>query len=148
MLLVTVLLWGAITRQQIYESLLAGKALNSDRMLVHMSETCALKVDGESYPVIDIQELVKGATTPRGVNHIVVLNPALRVVRTIEYTRERPLFCQDNRLYVWGDLMIENREPAGNVLTFSNHARNVSLSHVEANDVPVPPTKSRKGPPQ
>jgi hypothetical protein len=135
-------------RAELFRALLAARAVHPDRLLVHMSETCSLRIDHKSYPVVDLQELVKGATTPRGVNHIIILSPSLKLVQKIEYTTQRPLFCLENRLYVWGDIMIGNVMPEGSVLTFTQHGREVSLSQVEANDMPVPPTGQRKQPPQ
>jgi hypothetical protein len=136
------------SRAAVFRALVAGKVLDPDRELVHMSHACSLRVDNRLLPVIDVQELVKGAVTPRGVNRIVVLDSALSVVRTVEYTTERPLFCLENRLYVWGDLMIGNRLPEGNVLTFRNSGRDIAVSHVEANDLPLLRSRERKLPPQ
>ena len=136
------------SRDSLYRALVAGKVLNPDRQLVHMSHTCSLRVDKQVLPVIDVQELVKGAVTPRGVNRIVILDSTMKVVRSIEYTTERPLFCQENRLYVWGDLAIGNRGPEGNVLTFTNGGREATVTHVEANDLPAPRSRDRKQPPQ
>jgi hypothetical protein len=136
------------SRANVFRALVAAKILNPDRQLVHMSHTCSLRVDNQLLPVIDIQELVKGAATPRGVNRIVIFDSALNVVRTLEYTTERPLFCQENRLYVWGDITIGNRLPEGNVLTFRNGGREITVAHVEANDLPAPLSRERKQPPQ
>jgi hypothetical protein len=132
------------TRSQLYGALLTGKVLDLDRALVHLSHTCNLRVDGQWLPVVDVQGLVRAAVTPRGVNRIVVLNSELKPVRAIGYTKERPLFCLYNRLYVWGDLVIDNVGPKGNVLTFTNRRREVAVSHLEANDLPLPPTRKRK----
>ncbi|HLK62940.1 MAG TPA: hypothetical protein VKU19_05850 [Bryobacteraceae bacterium] len=98
--------------------------------------------------MVDVQEMIKGASTPRGLNRIVVLDRELKPVREIEYTSQRPLFCVENRLYVFGDLEIDNVLPEGNVLTFSRRGRTVTLTHVEANDYPIPLTGARKSPPQ
>jgi hypothetical protein len=136
------------TRQQIYEALRAERILNPDRMLVHYSHTCNLDIEGKLYPVVDLQELVKGGVSPRGVNRIVVLSPTLAFVKEFDYTRQRPLFCQQNRLYVYGDLTLKNTLPEGNVLSFVDGAKTVKLSHVEATDYPIPITRLRKQPPQ
>jgi hypothetical protein len=53
------------TRNQLYGALVVGNVLDADRALVHLSHTCNLRVDGPWLPVVDIQELVKGAVTPR-----------------------------------------------------------------------------------
>ncbi len=93
--------------------------------------------------VADIQELVKGGPSPRGVNRIVILSPALKPVRTIEYTTERPLFCDGNRLFVYGDLAVGNIGPEGNVLSFSKAGAVVKVSHTEASQYPIPITRDR-----
>ena len=62
----------------------------------------------------------------------------------LPYATERPLFCHDNRLYVGGDLQVEEVASEGNELTFTDRARHLTLLHVEANDVPAP---SGKAPP-
>jgi hypothetical protein len=136
------------SRDQLFMALRNSKVLDPDRRLVHLSQTCTLQIDGASYPVVDVEEIVKGASTPRGVNRIVILNADLKTVKAIDYTTQRPLFCLDNRLYVYGDVTIGNTLPEGNVLTFSNKGQRVALSHLDPNDYPVPPTRDRKGPPQ
>ena len=87
--------------------------------------------------------MVKSDTSPRGVNQIVVLDAKLKPVKEIEYTSHRPLFCVDNRLYVYGDLTIDGLLPEGNVLTFSKQGHVVKLSHIEAHDYPVPITRDQ-----
>jgi hypothetical protein len=128
----------AAGRDQLLGSLLALHVYDPARRVTHAAHVCTLRVDGADFPVVDLQETVPGASTPRGVNAIVVLDGSLRPVRRLEYTSERPLFCLENRLFVWGDLRIDGVEPEGNELTFSAGARSVTLRHVEANDVPAP----------
>jgi hypothetical protein len=41
-------------------------------------------------------------------------------------------------------LAIGNAGPEGNVLTFTNRGREVAVSHLEATDLPLPPTRKRK----
>ena len=47
---------------------------NNERSLVHVSHTCTLQINGEAFAVVDMRELVKGATTARGINQILLLN--------------------------------------------------------------------------
>lgn len=135
-------------RAQVYRALVEAKILDPDRRLVHFSHTCSLRIDGAEFPVVDLQEIVKGAATPRGVNRIVVFGPDRKAVQVIGYTTERPLFCVENRLYVYGDLEVGGVAPEGNVLTISDRGRQVKVSHIEANDYPVPATRVRRGVPQ
>jgi uncharacterized phosphosugar-binding protein len=132
------------TREQLYRALVAAKVIDPDRRLVHLSHTCNLRVDGGWYAVVDLQELVKGAVTPRGVNHIIVLTAGLKPIHQIDYTTERPLACFGAQLYVFADLAINNTAPSGDILTFTRHAREISVSSMEANDLPIPPSRGRK----
>lgn len=111
--------------------------LNRARGLAHVSHACDLLIDGERYPVADVRELVRGATTPRGVNRIVVLSPALIPVRHVAYVNQRPLLCQGNRLYLFAAIRLDELPPAGNVLVFSDKARVAQVESVSVNDWPV-----------
>ena len=126
------------SRQQLLHQAWAEQVFDPDRLVSHASHACSLRIDDQWFPVLDVRELVKGDATPRGVNSIVVLDPALKIAMSLPYTTERPLFCLGNRLYVWGDLRLDDAASEGNELTFTDHGRHVTLSHVEANDVPAP----------
>ncbi|MGZ3458546.1 MAG: hypothetical protein ACXU86_08575 [Archangium sp.] len=126
-------------RRTLVLALKKASAFHSDRLVAHLSHVCSLEIEGKRYPVIDLQELIRGETTPRGVNAILVLDPNLSLVQRIEYTTERPLFCAANRLYVWGDLRIDELSAEGNELTFDNEGHVSSLREVEANEVPAWP---------
>ncbi|HXP59728.1 MAG TPA: hypothetical protein VN829_04505, partial [Dongiaceae bacterium] len=88
-------------RAALRNALRTSGVLEKGRQLVHLSQIGNLEVEGQSFPVVDIMELVPGASTPRGINRIVVLDAALAPVQQIEYTTERPLFCKGNRLFLW-----------------------------------------------
>ena len=125
-------------RQRVLAALRAQHVNDPHRLIVHLSHACSLTLGGRSFPVIDLQELVPGAMTRRGVNSILVLSPQLNLVRRLEYTTERPLFCTANKLYVWGDLRVDGVADEGNELTFSEDAKTVTLRQVEVVDVPAP----------
>jgi hypothetical protein len=129
------------SRRDLMHQAWAEQIFDPDRAVSHASHACSLRIDEQWYPVLDVQELVKGDATPRGVNTIVVLDPNLKVAQRLPYTTERPLFCLGNRLYVWGDLRVDGGTSEGNELTFTDRARQVTLAHVEANDVPAPSGK-------
>jgi hypothetical protein len=135
---------GGHSRQELFDALRHTPLLDPDRQLVHLSHTCTLRVDNRDFPVVDVQELSPGAATARGINHIVVFDASLTMVRAVEYTTERPLFCRDNALFVWGDLAVDNQLPEGNRLTFSNGAKDIAVDRVEVNHLPIPRTGDRK----
>jgi len=129
-------------RRSLVVALKKANALHPSRLVAHLSHVCSLELSGKRYPVIDLRELVRGETTPRGVNAILVLEPNLALVQRLDYTTERPLFCVANRLYVWGDLRITELSAEGNELTFDDEGHVTSLQQVEANDVPAWPGTS------
>ena len=113
--------------------------INPVRGLAHVSHACDLLIDDDRYPVADVRELVRGATTPRGVNRIVVLTPGLVPVQRLPYASQRPLLCRGNRLYLFGAVRLDELPPEGNVLVFSDKARQVKVESVNVNDWPIFP---------
>jgi hypothetical protein len=130
------------SRHELMRAASAAGVFDPDREIAHASYVCALRLDRRWFTVLDIQELAKGAVVPRGANSIIVLDPELELAKRLPYTTERPLFCVDDRLYVWGDLHVDEISSEGNELTFTDHARSLKLRHVDANDVPAPSGKS------
>jgi hypothetical protein len=128
-------------RERIVAALRQAGELDPHRGLAHVSHTCDLEVDGLRYPVVDVRELVHGASTPRGVNRVVVLSPDLAPLQSIAYTQQRPLFCNGSRLYLWDSLMIDELPPEGNVLDFSDGGRVVHVENVDVNDFPIYPAE-------
>jgi hypothetical protein len=126
-----------MNRATLFAVLQTNGVLAKDRQLVHLSYVGSLELEGQSFPVIDIMELVPGASTPRGINGIVILDPFLAPVKEIEYTTERPLFCRGNQLFVWGDLSIAGILPEGNVLTFTEHGRKIEIGQIDFNKLPT-----------
>jgi len=125
-----------LDRSRIITTFYKNGVLNSDRRLVHFSHTCDLTISGEMFSVFDVNELIKGANVPRGYNQIIVLNAKLETVKKIEYSRERPLYCKENQLFVFGNIMIDGLLPEGNVLTFSDNGKQVKISNIDPNDLP------------
>jgi hypothetical protein len=116
-------------RGMLAQMVVATNATGSDRSVIHLSNPCSLKIDGASYPVADMLELVKGA--PGRLNSsILVFSPSRALLHKIAYTTERPLSCLENRLYVAGDLSI-NGGAGGNELSFGPGGAQISQRHVD-----------------
>lgn len=81
----------------------------------HFSHVCDLRVEGKAWRVIDVVEKVgdKG-----WAKDIVLLDDKNLIGQTISYETERPLFCNGNRLVVYGDLRPTEFTPPGNILVF------------------------------
>ena len=126
-------------RGRLVQALRAAGELDPARALVHLSHVCDVQLDGRRLPVLDVRELVRGASTPRGVNRIVLLSPALRPLQRIEYGSQRPLLCIGPRLYLFGSLSPGLGQPEGNVLLFSAGGRQVGTEQVDVNDWPIDP---------
>lgn len=120
-------------RSRLVKLLYEAEILNKDRSLVHLSHTCNLVINNHEYPVINTRELVKGAMTPRGVNQIVVLNYGYQLVKTIEYSTALPLFCEGNKIYLHGDLIVDGFSETGNVLVFEDDGYQIRLLNEDLN---------------
>lgn len=106
---------------------------DNERSLVHVSHTCTLAIDGQTYAAVDMRELVKGATTARGVNQILLLNAENQLINRVEYGNARPLFCEDNKLYLYGDVIPEGQAEEGNVLVFTDSGFVVTATKEDLN---------------
>ena len=126
----------AWTRATLWKAVAASKLVDPDRTLVHFSHVCTLQIESAYYPVLDLRENVKGAVSPRGYNRVLLLSPKLKLVRAIEYMQARPLFCRDNKLYLWDSIAIDNLGGEGNVWTFSQGGKTAEASEVDPNDLP------------
>jgi hypothetical protein len=106
---------------------------DSERSLVHIRHTCTLTIDEQAYAVVDMRELVKGATTARGINQIILLNSEHQLINRIEYGNARPLFCEDNKLYLHGDVIPDGQAEEGNVLVFADSGFVVTATKEDLN---------------
>jgi hypothetical protein len=106
---------------------------DNERSLVHVSHTCTLTIDGQPYSAIDMRELVKGATTARGVNQVLLLNAENQLISRVEYGNARPLFCEGNKLYLHGDVIPDGQAEEGNVLVFTDSGFSVSAIKEDLN---------------
>lgn len=129
-----------VDRRAIAAALTRAGVLDDERQVVHLSHVCDLRLGKRHLPVVDLRELVPGASTARGVNRIIVLNDQLVPVRTLEYATERPLFCRGAQLFVYGDLSVGSDE--GNVLEFADGGRTVRVTRMEVNHLPAPAART------
>ena len=121
----------------IFKALKKQGVFNKYRKLVHLSHVCNLVIDSSQYPVINVQEDVKGAQVAHSVNNILILDPSLKLIKKISYDgASGPLYCDDNKLFAYGSIDIDELAAEGNVLSFSNKGKKVVVSAMEANDFP------------
>jgi len=124
-------------RTLVFNALNKQNVFNKYRQLVHLSHVCTLIINERYFPVIDIKEHVKGAQVPRGVGHILVLDSSLNVMKKLYHDgSSTPLYCKDNKLFLYGYIDIDELAAEGNVLSFSNKGKKVVVSAMESNDFP------------
>ncbi len=68
-------------RMLIFKALKKQGVFNKYRKLVHLSHVCNLVIDSSQYPVINVQEDVKGAQVAHSVNNILILDPSLELIK-------------------------------------------------------------------
>lgn len=120
-------------RNFIVERLYSNETLKKNRLLVHASHVCDLYIDSK-ISVIDVRELIEGAMISRGVNRMVFLDERHNVIHDMEYFNSRPLFCRGNKLYIYGDIRVDELDKAGNVLTFDSFGYVVDIQSLDPND--------------
>ncbi len=133
-----------VDRPELLKTLLNAKVIDEDRVLVHCSHTCDLQFAGDTYHVLDVRELVKNVSVPRGVNQIVVLDSNWKVVKTIPYVDQRPLFCRNDQIIIFGKMHIPDSigEP-GNIIVFRGPDLDVEFRNVDW--VSLPTLREQKG---
>jgi hypothetical protein len=125
-------------RPELTKTLLDAKVIDLDRVLAHCSHTCDLRFGGDAYHVLDVRELVKNVSDPRGVNQIVILDPAWKVAKTIPYIDERPLFCRYDQVFILGKMRIpDSIGGPGNVIVFRGPDLDVEFRNVEWASLPT-----------
>lgn len=125
-------------RMRIFNALKEQGLLDKDRQLVHLVHLCNLVIDDEYYPVIDVNEYVRGTRRPHGVDRVLVLDSSLQLIKKIKYDdAANPLYCKDNQLFWVGLLSIDDLLPEGNVITFTEGGRKAVVSYMEPNDFPA-----------
>jgi hypothetical protein len=119
-------------KPELTKTLLEAKVIDADRVLAHCSHTCDLQFAGDPYHVLDVRELVKNVSVPRGVNQIVILDPAWKVAKTIPYVDERPLFCRGDQIVIFGQMRIpESVGGPGNAIVFRGPDLDVEFRNVD-----------------
>jgi hypothetical protein len=124
-------------RPELAKTLLEAKVIDANRILVHCSHTCDLTFGGDPYRVLDVRELVRNVSTPRGVNQIVILSPAWKVVKTIPYVDQRPLFCRNDQIVIWGELHTPHSTGGlGNTIVFRGPDLDVEFRNTDWASLP------------
>ncbi len=108
--------------------------LEKGRHTTHLSHVCNIIVANKKLAVIDLREQINGASSARGINRIIILDGNLELLNQIEYGNNRPLFCEENKLYIFGELYIEGFPEPGNIIQFDAFGNIQDLMQVDNND--------------
>lgn len=129
--------------QRLYLAVKSQGAVSAETQLVNLTYVCSLLVGKSRWSVVNTVEFIPGANLPRAKNQIVLLDPALKVVKTLSYAKQEPLFCRDATLFLRAPYALNNEQPEGNALIFAPNG-DVSVTNVDPNRLPVPATKMRR----
>jgi hypothetical protein len=124
-------------RRNLIAALTTAGVIRAEDITVHLSHTCNLRIGKDSYPVADVRQLIPGASSPRGLNRVVILDRLLHVQQSFVYEDERPLFCSQNKLYLFAPLSVNHVGDGGNVLIFSTANGQPNYQTIDPNNIRV-----------
>lgn len=130
-------------QERLFVALKRQHILSAGLRLVTADYVCTLRVGAADWRVINTVEHAQNAEVPRAYNQIVILDRRLKLIRSLPYAGQRPLFCRGARLFVFGDYGIDNTEPYGNTLTFHRNGA-IGVSETDVNALPIEPTGKRR----
>ncbi len=129
----------SVLTQDVRQSLLASAQngdpalLSSDLVLTHFSHVCELvKSDGGIIYVADRRAVLPGMSAPRGLNYITFFTEDFTYLGKVRYTSARPLWCDNNKLYLFGNLDGGDIPGEGNVIDLSGGFHDLQLYSEEA----------------
>lgn len=102
-----------------------GKSVQS----THFSHVCEIITDNsERIYVADHRTVLSGMASPRGMNYILFFDGELRFLGKLRYSSSRPLWCNEGKLYLFGDL---DGDPdlSGNVVDLSGGYERLRIYH-------------------
>jgi hypothetical protein len=107
-----------------------------DAVLIHFSHVGQLVTShGEIIYVADERAVTTDALSPHGLNFVVFFDEHFQFLGKINYVNSRPLWCDDGKLYLFGDLDgFPNGEKNyfhGNVIDVANGFENLKIYHAK-----------------
>ena len=116
--------------------------------LVHFSDVGSLKTNDGPILVVDRRSVLTGMLAPRGLNFIIFFDDQMNYLGKLRYTKSRPLYCQNGKLYLYGEL--DGVPPAGdgNVIdvTLGYGALKIYREYAYGSSGGIPEDKSSKAP--
>jgi hypothetical protein len=105
---------------------------NPGLFLTHFSHVCELSTDdGKRIYVADRRSVLRGMSSPRGLNFITFFAENHTYLGKFRYVQARPLWCEGGKLFLFGNL--EGATPGGgNVIDVSRGFQNIRFYHEEA----------------
>jgi hypothetical protein len=122
-------------------------AKNPGLLLTHFSHVCELSTDdGKRIYVADRRAVLRGMSSPRGLNFITFFAEDHTYLGKFRYVQARPLWCDGGKLFLFGNL--EGATPSGsntsNVIDVSRGFQNIRFYHEEAYGSSTSATQSNK----
>ncbi|HXF10501.1 MAG TPA: hypothetical protein VN625_06920 [Desulfuromonadaceae bacterium] len=99
-------------------------------MLTHFSHVGQLTtLRGETIYVADERSVTTRALSPHGRNFIVFFDKHFQLLGKMNYVNSRPLWCEGNKLYLFGDLDGLPKHSPGNVVDLGRGFGHLEVYH-------------------
>ncbi len=105
----------------------------SKLLLTHFSHLGRLTTSkGKTIFVADRRAVIAGMLAPRGRNAILFFDGRFRFLGKVGYVASRPLWCENGKLYLFGDLDGFATGLSGNVIDLTDGYKNLKAYHAHA----------------
>lgn len=102
-----------------------------DVKLTHFSQVGSVVTEsGEKIYVADQRGVITGMRAPRGLNYVSFFGADFRFLGKIRYVRERPLWCEGSRVFLFGE--ISTGKGDGNAIDLGGGFERWSVESTEA----------------
>ncbi|HEX9665032.1 MAG TPA: hypothetical protein VGA95_00545 [Thermodesulfobacteriota bacterium] len=100
-----------------------------DVLLTHFSYLGKLQTKKGVIYVADMRSVLNNMNAPRGVNYIMFFDNKYEFLGKQNYASSVPLWCEEGRLFLFGDLDGFSDRGDGNVIDLSDGYKNMRIYH-------------------
>jgi len=120
-------------RQAMFDSAsVSDPELSSPVVLTHFSHVCQLvENNGDVVYVADRRAVLPDMPMPRGLNYITFFAEDFTYLGKLRYVHSRPLWCDGSKLYLFGNLDVNELPGNGNVIDVSKGFNDLVIYYEE-----------------
>ncbi len=100
-----------------------------DVLLTHFSYLGKLLTKEGVIYVVDMRSVLNSMSAPRGVNYIMFFDSKYKFLGKQNYASSMPLWCEEGKLFLFGDLDGFSDRGDGNVIDLSDGYENLRIYH-------------------